>query len=164
MEVNNILGMDFIKLAKGLCIDFESSRVTFGVCGGKETFPNLYIEPNNTLCLSALVDNEPKVLKFDTGSTVIDLSYAWYCAHKDSISNLEESNVLLGTYGSTMKKELLSMPEVPFEVDGKGAIVHNVLIHTTPDGNQHSGTVGLELLRKFNKVNINLRDMSLTVE
>ena len=56
------------------------------------------------------------------------------------------------------------MPEVHFELGGKEAIVHNALIHTAPDGNQNSGTVGLELLRKFNKVNINLRDMSLTVE
>lgn len=93
-----------------------------------------------------------------------DLSYLWYCAHKDSTSNLEESNFLLCTYGKTEKKGLLSMPEVSFEVDGKEAIVHNVLIHTTPDGNQHSGTVGLELLRKFNKVNINLQDMVLAVK
>ena len=164
VRTDAILGMDFIKLTKGLCIDFKNSTITFEGSGGKETFPNLYIEPNNTLCLSALVDNEPQVLKFDTGSTVMDLSYAWYCARKDSTSNLEESNVLLGTYGSTVKKGLLSMPEVPFELGGKEALVHNVLIHTTPDGNQHSGTVGLELLRKFNKVNINLRDMSLTVE
>ena len=93
-----------------------------------------------------------------------DLSYIWYCAHKDSTSNLEESNFLLGTYGSTEKKGLLSMPEVSFKVDGKETIVHNVLIHTTPDGNQHSGTVGLELLRKFNKVNINLQNMALAVK
>lgn len=93
-----------------------------------------------------------------------DLSYIWYSAHSDSTLNLEESNVLLGTYGSTEKKGLLSMPEVIFDVDGKEALVHNVLIHTTPDGNQHSGTVGLEFLRKYNKVNINLQNMTLTVE
>lgn len=96
--------------------------------------------------------------------TMTDLSYIWYCVHKDSTSNLEGSNVLLGTYGRTEKKGLLSMPEVSFEVVGKEAIVNNVLIHTTPDGNQHSGTAGLELLRKFNKVNINLTDMTLNVE
>ena len=87
-----------------------------------------------------------------------------YSEIKDSTSNLEESNILLGTYGSTEKKELLSMPEVSFKVGGKGTVIHDVLIHTTPDGNQHSGTVGLELLRKFSKVNINLQNMTLTVK
>ena len=166
VRTDAILGMDFLKLAGNINIDFKRNTVTFG--RNDRNFngciPNLFIEPNNTLCLSTLVDNELQVLKFDTGSTVTGLSYIWYSVHKDSTSNLEESNVLLGTYGSTEKKGLLSMPEVSFEVDGKEAIVHNVLIHTAPDGNQQSGTVGLELLRKFHKVNINLRDMALTIE
>ena len=166
VRIDAILGMDFLKLAKNISIDFKRNSATFGSAERKFNggIPNLYIEPNNTLCLSADINSEPQNLKLDTGCTMTDLSYIWYCAHMDSTSNLEESNVLLGTYGSTVKKELLSMPEVSFEVGGKEAIVHNVLIHTAPDGNQHSGTVGLELLRKFNKVNINLRDMSLTVE
>ncbi len=66
--------------------------------------------------------------------------------------------------GSTEKKGLLSMPEVTFVVNGKKALIHTVMIHTSPDGNQHSGTVGLELLRKFSNVNINLRDMTLMME
>ena len=166
IRTDAILGMDFLKLARNISIDFKRSTVTFGHTDRKSNgyIPNLYIEPNNTLCLSANINNEPQNLKLDTGCTLTDLSYIWYCAHKNSTSNLEESNVLLGTYGSTVKKELLSMPEVSFEVDGKEAIVHNVLIHTAPDGNQHSGTVGLELLRKFSNVNINLRDMTLMME
>lgn len=155
-----------MKLAEEISIDFKRNTVTFGRTGHKSSNPisNISIEPNNTLCLSALVDNERQVLKFDTGSTITDLSYIWYSAHKDSKLNLEESNVLLGTYGSAEKKGLLSMPEVSFEVDGKVDTVHNVLVHPTPDGNQHSGTVGLELLRKFNKADINLKNMTLTVE
>ena len=166
VRTDAILGMDFLKLAGNIRIDFKRNTVTFGRVDHKSNgcIPNLYIEPNNTLCLSASINSEPQVLKLDTGCTMTDLSYIWYCAHKDSTSDLEESNVLLGTYGSTEKKGLLSMPGVPFELGGKEAIVHNALIHTAPDGNQNSGTVGLELLRKFNKVNINLRDMSLTVE
>ncbi len=166
VRTDAILGMDFLKLAGNISIDFKRNTVTFGPVerefnGG---IPNLYIEPNNTLCLSADIDSEPQNLKLDTGATMTDLSYIWYSVHKDSTSNLEESNVLLGTYGSTEKKGLLSMPEVSFEVGGKETIVHNVLIRPTPDGNQHSGTVGLELLRKFNKVNINLLDMTLVIE
>ncbi len=161
-----ILGMDFLKLAGNISIDFKRNTVTFGPVERKFNggIPNLYIEPNNTLCLSADINGEPQSIKLDTGCTMTDLSYTWYCAHKDSTSNLEESNYLLGTYGSTEKKGLLSMPEVPFKVDGKEAIVHNVLIHTTPDDNQHSGTVGLELLRKFSKVNINLQNMALAIK
>lgn len=166
VRTDAILGMDFLKLAWNISIDFKRSMITFGSAAAKsnDNIPNLYIEPNNTLCLLANINDEPQNLKLDTGCTMADLSYMWYSAHKDSTLNLEESKVLLGTYGSTEKKELLSMPEVSFEVDGKEAIVHNVLIHTTPDGNQHSGTVGLDLLRKFNKVNLNLRNMTLTVK
>lgn len=161
-----ILGMDFLKLAGNISIDFKRNTVTLGRTDHKSNghIPNLYIEPNNTLCLSANINSEPQNLKLDTGCTMTDLSYIWYSSHKDNVADLNKSNVLLGTYGSTEKKGLLSMPEVSFEVDGKEALVHNVLIHTTPDGNQHSGTVGLELLRKFNKVNINLQNMTLTVE
>ena len=36
----------------------------------------------------------------------------------------------------------------------------SILVHPI----QHSGTVGLELLRKFSNVNINLRDMTLMME
>ncbi len=166
VRTDAILGMDFLKLAGNISIDFKRNTVTFVPAERKFNggIPNLYIEPNNTLCLSADIDSEPQNLKLDTGATMTDLSYIWYSVHKDSTSNLEESNVLLGTYGSTEEKVLLSMPEVSFEVGGKEAIVHNVLIHTTPDGNQHSGTICLELLRKFSKVNINLQHMTLTVE
>lgn len=166
VRTDAILGMDFLKLAGNISIDFKHNTVTFGPVERKFNggIPNLYIEPNNTLCLSADINSEPQSLKLDTGCTMTDLSYIWYCAHKDSTSNLEESYVLLGTYGSTEKKRLLSMSEVSFELGGKEAIVNNVLIHTTPDGNQHSGTVGLELLRKFSKVNINLTDMTLNVK
>lgn len=166
IRTDAILGMDFLKLARNISIDFKRNSVTFGPVERKFNggIPNLYIEPNNTLCLSADINSEPQNLKLDTGCTMTDLSYIWYCAHMDSTSNLEESNVLLGTYGSTEKKGLLSMPEVSFEVGGKGTVIHDVLIHTTPDGNQHSGTAGLELLRKFSKVNINLTDMTLNVE
>ena len=164
IRTDAILGMDFLKLARNISIDFKRNSATFGSAERKFNggIPNLYIEPNNTLCLSADINSEPQNLKLDTGCTMTDLSYIWYCTHKDSTSNLEESNFLLGTYGKTEKKGLLSMPEVSFKVDGKETIVHNVLIHTTPDGNQHSGTVGLEFLRKFNKVNINLQNMTLT--
>ena len=166
VRTDAILGMDFLKLAGNIRIDFKRNTVTFGRVDHKSNgcIPNLYIEPNNTLCLSASINSEPQVLKLDTGCTMTDLSYIWYCAHKDSTSDLEESNVLLGTYGSTEKKGLLSMPEVTFEVNGKKALIHTVMIHTSPDGNQHSGTVGLELLRKFSNVNINLRDMTLMME
>lgn len=166
IRTDAILGMDFLKLAGNISIDFKRNSVTFGTVERKFNggIQNLYIEPNNTLCLSADINSEPQNLKLDTGCTMTDLSYIWYSAHKDSTSNLEESNVLLGTYGSTEKKELLSMPEVSFKVGGKGTVIHDVLIHTTPDGNQHSGTVGLELLRKFSKVNINLQNMTLTVK
>lgn len=166
VRTDAILGMDFLKLAGNISIDFKRSVVIFGHVERKSNglIPNLYIEPNNTLCLLANINSETHSLKLDTGCTMTDLSYTWYCAHKDSTSDLEESNVLLGTYGSTEKKGLLSMPEVTFEVNGKKALIHTVMIHTSPDGNQHSGTVGLELLRKFSNVNINLRDMTLMME
>ncbi len=166
IRTDAILGMDFLKLARNISIDFKRSVVIFGHVERKSNglIPNLYIEPNNTLCLLANINSETHSLKLDTGCTMTDLSYTWYCAHKDSTSDLEESNVLLGTYGSTEKKGLLSMPEVTFEVNGKKALIHTVMIHTSPDGNQHSGTVGLELLRKFSNVNINLRDMTLMME
>ena len=166
IRTDAILGMDFLKLARNISIDFKRSVVIFGHVERKSNglIPNLYIEPNNTLCLLANINSETHSLKLDTGCTMTDLSYTWYCAHKDSTSDLEESNVLLGTYGSTEKKGLLSMPEVTFEVNGKKALIHTVMIHTSLDGNQHSGTVGLELLRKFSNVNINLRDMTLMME
>ena len=166
VRTDAILGMDFVKLTGEIRIDFKRGMITFGYSGRKsnDNIPNIYIEPNNTLCLSANINDEQQNLKLDTGCTITDLSYMWYSAHKDSTFNLEEANVLLGTYGDTEIKGLLSMPEASFKVDGKVAVVHNVLIHTTPEGNQHSGTIGLELLRKFNKVNLNLRNMTLTVE
>ena len=58
------------------------------------------------------------------------------------------------------------MPRWRFwRVSGTAAsLVSSVFLDENPDGNQHSGTVGLELLRKFSNVNINLRDMTLMME
>ena len=84
IRTDAILGMDFLKLARNISIDFKRSTVTFGHIDRKSNgyIPNLYIEPNNTLCLSANINNEPQNLKLDTGCTLTDLSYIWYCAHK----------------------------------------------------------------------------------
>ncbi len=164
IRTDAILGMDFIKLAGSLSIDFKRNTIVFGnpECGAG-TLPNLYIEPNNTLCLSADVNAEPQVLKFDTGSTRTNLSYSWYCAHKEVADGLEEANVLLGTYGDTRTVSHLSMPDATFNVGGENATVPDILVHTSPDGNPYSGTVGLGLLRQFRKATINLKDMTLTV-
>ncbi len=103
VRTDAIIGMDFLKLARNISIDFKRNSVTFGPVERKYNggIPILYIEPNNTLCLLANINSETHSLKLDTGCTMTDLSYTWYCAHKDSTSDLEESNVLLGTYGST---------------------------------------------------------------
>lgn len=53
--------------------------------------------------------------------------------------------------------------DVTFNVAGKDAIVPDVLIYTSPDGNSTSGTVGLALLRHFRKVTLDLKNMMLTV-
>ena len=164
VRTDAILGMDFIKLAGSLSIDFKRNTIVFGNPErGAGTLPNLYIEPNNTLCLSADVNAEPQVLKFDTGSTRTNLSYSWYCAHKEVADGLEEVNVLLGTYGDTRTVSHLSMPDATFNVGGENATVSDILVHTSPDGNPCSGTVGLGLLRQFRKAAINLKDMTLTV-
>ena len=65
--------------------------------------------------------------------------------------------------GSTQSVRHLSMPDVTFNVAGKDAIVPNVLVYTSPDGNPTSGTVGLALLRHFRKVILDLKNMMLTV-
>ena len=164
VRTDAILGMDFIKLAGSLSIDLKRHKITFGRPAGDDgALPNLYLETNNTLCLAANVDLEPQVLKFDTGSTLTDLSYSWYSTHKDVLDGLEEANVLLGTYGSTHSVSHLSMSDVTFNVAGKDAIVPNVLVYTSPDGNPTSGTVGLALLRQFRKVILDLKNMTLTV-
>lgn len=53
--------------------------------------------------------------------------------------------------------------DVTFNVAGKDAIVPDVLVYTSPDGNPTSGTVGLALLRQFRKVILDLKNMTLTV-
>ena len=55
------------------------------------------------------------------------------------------------------------MSDVTFNVAGKDAIVPDVLIYTSPDGNPTSGTVGLALLRHFRKVTLDLKNMTLSV-
>ena len=65
--------------------------------------------------------------------------------------------------GSTQFVSHLSMSDVTFNVAGKDAIVPNVLVYTSPDGNPTSGTVGLALLRHFRNATIDLKNMMLTV-
>ena len=55
------------------------------------------------------------------------------------------------------------MSDVTFNVAGKDAIVPDVLIYTSPDGNPTSGTVGLALLRQFRKVILDPKNMTLSV-
>ncbi len=122
--------------------------------------PNLLID--GSLLLRAKKDSIPLTFHLDTGCSTAELYSGYYnkfttetdnTAQKDTISTL--------SYGQIHNMEVLLLPSVSFMVSAQPVNMEEVYLYPSSGEylHQHDGRMGMDLIRRFKKITINLQDM-----
>ena len=122
--------------------------------------PNLLID--GSLLLRAKKESIPLTFHLDTACSTAELYSGYYnkfatetdnTAQKDTISTL--------SYGQIHNMEVLLLPSVSFMVSAQPVNMEEVYLYPSSGEylHQHDGRMGMDLIRRFKKITINLQDM-----
>lgn len=164
VQVDAVLGMDFMKLTQEIQIDTKNQKIIFPITTTSlpGTGRNLLLTNENKLILKAYSNNDRLLFFFDTGNNNADLFYCYYNKYKKEIDLVaKKDSVTGGGFGFIRTKEILRMPSVQFNVGKSSVDMKEIRIHPVAenDQTQEDGNLGMDLVKLFDKTIINLKDM-----
>lgn len=169
MEIDALLGLDFISLFDELRIYPKEGKIVFpaSLTPLPASGRNLLFS-DRALKLKALVDGKKLRVHFDTGCTTAGLFCQYYEKNKnelDAIGKLEKNSS--GGFNVVVTKEILRLPSFDVKVGESLVKLKNLSVDITKDGIQtigDDGILGMDMVNQFNCVTINLKDMFLKLE
>lgn len=169
VQVDAVLGMDFMKLMQEIQIDTKNQKIIFPITTTPlpETGRNLLLTNENKLILKAYSNNDRLLFFFDTGNNKADLFYCYYNKYKKDIDLVaKKDSVTGGGFGFVRTKEILLMPSVKFNVGESSVDMKEIRIHPVAenDQTQEDGNMGMDIIKLFDKTIINLKDMFVKFE
>jgi hypothetical protein len=132
----------------------------------QDTKPNLLID--GSLLLRARKDSVPLTFHLDTGCSTAELYSGYYhkfaaetgnTAQKDTISTL--------SYGQIHNMEVLLLPGASFMVGTQPVSMEEVYLYPSSGDeylHQHDGRMGMDFLRQFDRIILNMKDVYLNIE
>ena len=166
--VDAILGMDIIAAFPETQLHMDKQQLVFPANPTpmpQDIKPNLLID--GSLLLRAKKDSVPLTFHLDTGCSTAELYSGYYhkfaaetdnTAQKDTISTL--------SYGQIHNMEVLLLPGASFMVGAQPVSMEEVYLYPSSGEymHQHDGRMGMDFLRQFDRIILNLKDMYLHVE
>lgn len=163
-----ILGMDIIASIGETQILMDKEQLVFPLHSSQmpqDAKPNLLI--NGSLLLRTNKDNIPLTFQFDTGCSTAELYNGYYrkfSAEVDLVA--EKDTVTTFNYGQIMNSEVLLLPQVKFTINDTPIHIEEVYLYPSSSAylQQNDGRLGMDLLRQFKKITIDLKHMYLDVK
>lgn len=169
IQIDAVLGMDFMKLLKEIQIDTKEHKIIFPfrTTPIPPTGRNLILTNGNKPIFKAYSNNEQLQFFFDTGNNKADLHYTYYDKNRKSIDPIaQKTTVTGGGFGFVRTKEVLCVPGVSFKVGDTPVELKNVRVDPIANNDQspEDGNLGMDLVKLFDKTIINLQDMFVKFE
>lgn len=169
LQVDAVLGMDFIKLAGETQIYPQEQKIVFPArfTPLPATGRNLLLDNSNRPVIKARAGDNRLEFFFDTGNNTADLSYTYYAKYKDRVDAVASKDTVTGGgFGFIRTKEVLRIPCFAFKVGQTPVEIKNIMVSPAPGNDQplEDGNMGMELVNQFRKVTINLKDMFVELE
>ena len=169
VQIDAVLGMDFMKLMKEVRIHTKEKKLTFPV----QTTPlpstgrNFLLTNDNKPILKAESNNGSLLFLFDTGNNKADLSYTYYNKYKSKIDPVAQKDTITGGgFGFMRTKEVLCIPSVSFKIGDTPVEMKDIRVDPIADNGQtqEDGNLGMDLVKLFDTTIINLQDMFVKFE
>ena len=166
--IDAVLGMDFINAVGETQILFNEGKFVFPYefTPMPETGRNLLID--NTPQMKATKDGQTLVFVLDTSNTMAELYAPYRKKFQTEVDSVAEPDtVTTGSYGHVSTVETLFLPNgISFEVGNTPVTIDEISIFPdTGDAlQQNDGRMGMDLIHRFRKTTINLKDMFVKFE
>lgn len=164
IQIDAVLGMDFMKLVEEFQIYTKEKKIVFPV--KRSNLPasgrNLLLTNANALILKANCGNDPLLFIFDTGNNRADFQYTYYSKYKNEIDKVAiKDSITGGGFGFIRSKEILLVPSIMFNIGNTPVKMKNARVHPLAGNDQttEDGNIGMDLIKLFSKVTINFKDM-----
>lgn len=169
VQIDAVLGMDFMKLMKEIQIHTKEQKIVFPI----QTTPlpstgrNLLLTESNKPILKADSKGQPLLFFLDTGNNKADLFYTYYNKYKNEIDKVAQKDTVTGGgFGFMRTKDVLRMPSVSFTIGNTPVKMKDIRVHfiAEDDQSEDDGNLGMDLIKLFDKTIINLQDMFIKFE
>lgn len=169
VQVDAVLGMDFMKLMQEVQIYTKEEKIVFPIqrTPTPATGKNLLLTNGNKLILKAYSNDERLLFFFDTGNNRADLFSTYYAKHKDQIDGVaQKETVTGGGFGFIRTKEVVRAPSVSFFIGKTPIEMKDIRVHPIADNEQtqEDGNLGMDLIKQSDRTIINLQDMFVSFE
>lgn len=162
-----ILGMDVIAGIGETQIRMDRQQLFFPAHPSalpEGAVPNMVLD--GSLLLRAEQDGKPLMFHLDTGCSTAELYsdyYRMFAGEADRTAVRDTVTML--TYGEVTNAEVLLLPELRFSVSGTPVRMEDVYLYPSSGGylHQHDGRLGMDFLRRFNCVTLNMKQMFLNL-
>lgn len=164
VQIDAVLGIDFMNLMKEFQIYVNESKLVFPYKPTPlpVTGRNMLLNNATLPILKTYAGKVRLLFSFDTGNTTADLFYTYYTKHQQEIDRVSvKDSITGGGFGFVRTKEILCLPSISFNVGKTPVVMKAIRVHPTADRGQSSedGNMGMDLIRLFSKVTVNLKDM-----
>lgn len=169
LTVDAILGMDFIKRLGEIQIDMVNRRLI--VPAMETTLPehgrNILLDQN--ILVVEGVDNLGNRITFalDTGNSGADLSDLWFSKNNDTVGGLHVETQNSWGHGGTLSREIVRVPEFTLTIGNTPITLNAIAAHVPTESiatSPRDGSLGMGLLKRCEKLIINLNEMFVVVE
>ena len=159
--IDAVLGMDFINAMGETQILFDQWQLMFPY---KQTpMPETGRNITNDMLMKATKDGHMLQFILDTGDTTAELYASYYERFRKEVDAAAvKDRITKGSYGNVSTFETLFLPNgISFKVGSTPVTIDEIYI-LPETGNRlhhHDGRMGMDLIRRFRKTTINMRDM-----
>ena len=169
IQIDAVLGMDFMKLVEEFQIYTKEKKIIFPAKPSNlpTSGRNLLLTNGNGLRLKANHGNDPLLFVFDTGNNTTDFFHSYYSKYKKEIDKVAIKDTITGGgFGFIRSKEILLVPSIVFNIGNTAVKMKNVRVHPAAGNDQtaEDGNVGMDLIKLFSKITINFKDMFAVFE
>ena len=164
--IDAVLGMDFINAIGETQILFDEWQLKFPYM--QTPMPATGRNLTNDMLMKASKDGHMLQFTLDTGDTTAELYAAYYEKFRKEVeADAVRDRITKGSYGNVSTIETLFLPNgVSFKVGSTPVNIDEIyLLPKSADRlHHHDGRMGMDLIRRFRKTTINLRDMFVKFE
>jgi clan AA aspartic protease (TIGR02281 family) len=164
--IDAVLGMDFINAIGETQILFDEWQLKFPYV--QTPMPATGRNLTNDMLMKASKDGHMLQFILDTGDTTAELYAAYYEKFRKEVeADAVHDRITKGSYGNVSTIETLFLPNgVSFKVGSTPVNIDEIyLLPKSADRlHHHDGRMGMDLIRRFRKTTINLRNMFVKFE
>ena len=170
VNVDAILGIDFLRLVGEIRIDFRNHTLTFpySFTPKPQYGSNIRMDDSGGIALEVRDSTGLQQIIFDTGVVATTFNYRYFKKHENELLPLfdktDKREITGGGLSSSYYRMVMRVPAIKFDAFGKSISVKDKFVAYTPNDDESWNAFGMDFVKQFNKVTINFKDMFMTVE